>query len=128
MSEDQIVSDGLKQVYNAVLQARDIDAGLYDEVVRALQAAFPDEGFGESGPLSGRDATDAVLHMVNTHLPEWSIVLKGKAHEADGDWSCTLRQSDLRDNDAMIGTGAGPTLALAMLVAFLKLQVVRASL
>jgi hypothetical protein len=119
--------NGLSDVFAKVLQARNLDAALYSDVIGALRGAFPDENFGDSGPLADRDPTEAVLHMINTHLPEWSITLKGKAHAADGDWNCTLRQSDLRDNDAMIGNGGGPTLALAMLVAFLKLSIVRAS-
>ncbi|WP_417424474.1 hypothetical protein [Hoeflea sp.] len=122
-----MVINGLTDMLNRVSQARDLDAELYADVISALQNAFPDENFGESGALAARHPTDAALHMVNTHLPGWSITLKGKAHEADGDWSCTLRQSDSRDNDAMIGVGNGPTLALALLVAFLKLNVRRAA-
>lgn len=119
--------NGLTNVFTKVLQARALDANLYHEVISALQSAFPDEKFGESGPLADRHPTDAVLHLINTHLPDWSIVLKGTARDVDGEWTCTLRQSDRQDNDAMLGTGAGPTLALAMLVAFLKLSVFRAS-
>jgi|OM-RGC.v1.027954053 hypothetical protein len=121
------VINGLTDVFTKVLQANTLDAGLYQDVISALQSAFPDENFGESGPLADRHPTEAVLHLVNTHLPDWSIVLKGTAREGDGEWTCTLRQSDLQDNDAMLGNGAGPTLALAMLIAFLKLSVFRAS-
>jgi hypothetical protein len=121
------VINSLTDVFTKVLHARALDAGLYQDVISALQSAFPDENFGESGPLADRHPTEAVLHLVNTHLPGWSIVLKGTAREVDGEWTCTLRQSDLQDNDAMLGNGAGPTLALAMLIAFLKLSVFRAS-
>ncbi len=119
--------NGLTDVFTKVLQAHVLDADLYQDVIHALQLAFPDENFGESGPLADRHPTEAVLHLVNTHLPDWSIVLKGTAREGDGEWTCTLRQSDLQDNDAMLGNGAGPTLALAMLVAFLKLSVFKVS-
>lgn len=121
-------TNGLTSVFAKLLQARELKAELYGEVIRALQSAFPKEDYDDAGSLADRDPTDAVLHLVNKHLPEWIITLKGKAHEADGDWACTLRKSDVRDNDALIGTGAGPTLALAVLIAFIKLNVMRTSL
>jgi hypothetical protein len=41
--------------------------------------------------------------------------LKGTATHPNGHWHCSLRRSDIRDNDPYIGIGAGPTLPHALL-------------
>ena len=119
--------NGLTEILARVMQARDLDASLYADAVSALQAAFPDENYEDADDLAARDPATAVMHLVNTQLPEWSISIKGKAHETDGDWSCTLRKSDVHDDDLFVGTGTGPKLPLAMMAAFLKLSLARAS-
>ena len=122
-----MATNGLTEILARVMQARDLDAALFADAVRALKAALPDDKFDDAGGLAARDPTAAVLHLVNTQLPEWSITLHGKAQEADGEWTCTLRKSDVHDDDLYVGAGTGPKLPLAMMAAFLKLSLARAS-
>ena len=122
-----MAKNGLTEIHARVMQARDLDASLYADVVSALRAAFPDEDYKDAGSLEGGDPTATVLHLINTHLPDWSISLKGKADETDGGWSCALRKSDVHDDDLFVGTGTGAKLPLAMMAAFLKLSLARAS-
>ena len=61
------------------------------------------------------DSTDAVLGLVRACLPGWTIQLKGTATSPNGHWHCSLRRSDVRDNDPYVGLGAGPTLPHALL-------------
>ena len=64
--------------------------------------------------------TDDVLHMIGQVLPDWSVSMTGKAHEPDGHWTCTLRESSWRDSDAVIGIGRGPLPHQALTAALLR--------
>jgi hypothetical protein len=66
------------------------------------------------------EPVEAVLHLVDRCLPHWTIQLTGKAQEPDGHWHCSLRESSTSDEDEVIGLGSGPTVALAMLQALLR--------
>jgi len=71
------------------------------------------------------DHTEAALHLVDACLPGWTISLKGKASEPDGHWRCTLRESTTRDNDEVLGVGAGQTVALALMAALVRVAQMR---
>ncbi|UWQ14231.1 hypothetical protein K3556_15185 [Aliiroseovarius sp. M344] len=68
----------------------------------------------------GLFSTDEVIHLIDEALPEWSIKLTGRASNINGHWVCTLRQSEVRDNDEVIGIGQSAVLAHALLAALLK--------
>ena len=116
----------LANVIEKIKQADRVDAGLFAQAVEAMKAAFPSEDFADAEHLIEQDPTEAVLSLVEEHLPNWTISLKGKARDIDGDWTCTLRRSSSRDDDAVIGLGSGPTLSLAVLLAILKASLLRA--
>lgn len=65
------------------------------------------------------DATDDVLAIVRLALPGWMIQIKGTATDPNGHWHCSLRRSDVRDNDPYVGIGHGLTLPNALLAAVL---------
>lgn len=97
--------------------ASDVDANLITEaadMVRTVFSRTPAHADVLGNP------TDAVVHLVNKTLPGWTISLHGKATEPDGHWVCTLRDTGGRDNDAVIGFGSAPTVALALLSALVK--------
>ena len=116
----------LASVIERTVKARDVDASLLAAAIEAMKAAFPGEDFTGAKHLIEKDPTEAVLSLVEEHLPNWTISLKGKAREIDGEWTCTLRRSSSRDDDAVIGFGSGPTLSLAVLAAVLKASQLRA--
>jgi hypothetical protein len=120
------MSETLEDAIKLVAQAKKLDHELFSKAANAMQIAFPDEDFSVAAQLIDREPAEAVLHLVDEHLPDWTISLRGKARETDGEWKCVLRKSSTRDNDAVIGSGSGPTLALAVLSAVLKASILRA--
>lgn len=122
-----MTQNGLKEILARVGAAKDLDAALYADMIAALKAAFPDEAWGDAPEFGDSDPTSAMLRLINTHLPDWSISLKGKTDAVDGSWTCTLRKSDLDDDDLYVGTGGGAKLPLALMAAFVKLSLERAS-
>lgn len=119
-------TDNLTDVIETVKRAHKLDAALFAQAVQAMKAAFPGENFADAEHLIESDPTEAVLHLVSEHLPDWSISLKGRAQDINGDWSCILRRSDIHDNEVSIGVGSGRTLSLAVLCAVLRASLLRA--
>ena len=66
--------------------------------------------------------TDGALHVADAAFPNWVVRIHGRANDRDGHWRCTLRESDIRDNDKAIGSGRSPVLAQAILAAILRLS------
>ncbi len=64
-------------------------------------------------------STDKILRLVQECLPGWSIHIRGTATKPNGHWHCSLRRSEIRDNDAFAGIGRGPSLPHALLAALL---------
>lgn len=69
--------------------------------------------------VSDFQSTDSVLKLVQECLPGWAIHIRGTATAPNGHWHCSLRRSDIRDNDPYVGIGQGPTLPHALLAAVL---------
>lgn len=100
--------------------AHEIEAAfeLSETLLAQLQGALK-EKVAASPTQSDFHSTDRVLKLVNECLPGWSIHIKGSATSPNGHWHCSLRQSDIRDNDRYVGIGKGPTLPHALLAAVL---------
>lgn len=91
---------------------------LSDTLLSQVQGAL--EGRVRVSPLQlDFHSTDSVLKLVHQCLPGWTIHIKGTATNPNGHWHCSLRQSDIRDNDPYVGIGKGPTLPHALLAAVL---------
>jgi len=71
-------------------------------------------------------STDKAFALITESLPNWAISLEGTAQTTDGRWTCTLRESGLRDDVEVIGIGHAPTAPLAMIVAYLRVMISRA--
>lgn len=67
---------------------------------------------------------DHALGLIVQTLPGWGIKLDGRA-VMGGPWSCTLRDTGLRDDDEVIGIGQAATAPLALLTALLQVLVSR---
>ena len=98
----QVASDGLRRIW-------------------AQPGPVPDFGPGLTGSV------DAALGLLSRTLPGWSVSLKGTAGHEDGHWSCKLRKSGLRDDEEVIGIGHAPTPSLAVVVALLRVLIIKAT-
>lgn len=91
-------------------------------VATAMRDVFPD---APHHPDVLSEPVEAALHLIDHCLPGWSIHLAGKATEPDGHWRCSLRKSRDRDEDEVIGMGAGPTISLALVQALLRVALAK---
>lgn len=69
---------------------------------------------------------DHALTLIGQVLPDWTIALSGTRAANDGTWSCTLRESGLRDDYEVIGIGHAATVPVAMMLALLQVLISRA--
>ena len=101
--------------------AKDIEAALAldDDLVKKAKNALA-QASEDAASVADLESTDDVISLVYAIHPGWHLSMKGTATMPNGHWRCTLRKSDLRDNDALIGIGNGPTLPHALLAAVLK--------
>lgn len=100
---------------------RDLEASL------ALEDSLADRALVELHRLTGKKiakeklaSTDSLLGLIGEFKPGWHVSVQGIAHSPNGHWRCTLRKSDMRDDDATIGIGHSPNLPHAMLASLLK--------
>lgn len=110
----------LKALEERVDEAGDLGEALLRDAAGALASVFPQV---PAHPEVLSEPTEGVLHLIDRCLPGWDIVLHGRATEPNGHWNCILRESDSSDDDAVIGTGQAPTVALAALEALLAVAV-----
>ena len=99
----------------------DLSVADFDGVARGLSFLFSDR---ESlANLTANDVSGAehAIHIADLAFPNWSVNIHGRANEKDGNWRCSLRESDARDNDAVIGIGGSPVLSQAILAATMRL-------
>lgn len=103
------------ELAHEIESALTLDADLVARAKKALDART-------AAPVNEAafDSTDNVLALVHELRRGWNVAIHGTARLPNGHWSCTLRRSAIRDNDAYIGIGAGPTLPHALLAALLK--------
>jgi hypothetical protein len=101
--------------------SQEVEAALVlgDDLAERARKALGAAGCTSAGEID-LDSTDQVLAAIRDILPGWNIHMKGTASLPNGHWVCSLRQSDIRDNDPFVGTGNGPTLSHALLAALLK--------
>ncbi len=122
--ENEMKTEALANTVEQIKKAKTLDIKLLVQAIEAMEQAFPKENYASAKQLVDFEPTEAVLHLIEEHLPEWAITLKGRADEVDGNWTCTLRKTDAHDDDAFIGIGSGPTLSLALLMAVLRASIV----
>lgn len=104
------------------LEARsDLSPAEFDGVAHALAYVLPD-AVGETKTLAQRiGTTDGAILIADHAYPNWSVHIRGRANDKDGHWRCSLREGDVRDNDAVMGAGRSPVLAQAILAAVFRL-------
>ncbi len=95
------------------------DATLTRKAFEIVQVQIPDmdKSMVEAGAFG---SVDAVLQAIDHAFPGWALAMNGVASEANGHWKCSLRHSEVRDNDAFLGAAHGPLLSNVLIGAFLK--------
>jgi hypothetical protein len=114
--------DRLQDLISTIESASMLDIDLAAAALTGLRTALPEAS--SELRVSVVDSTDAALDLVARTLPGWLITLEGTARTPDH-WSCTLRQSGVRDDDEVIGTGRAPTPALALVSALIRVSIAR---
>ncbi len=100
--------------------AVDIDLDLRTVVLHGLRAAFPNEV--AAGHIHDQmDLTsDGLVELAVLALPGWHFNIHGRARHSPGSWSCSLRRSDVLDDDEILGTGEARSLRQAILAALIR--------
>ena len=96
------------------------DSALAAQVMHGLRAALPQEAAAGHLPDGLAQSTDAMLALVNSALPGWHFSIHGRARPAPGSWTCSLRRSDVLDDDEVLGTAKAASLSQAVLAAVLR--------
>lgn len=109
---------------NQLETCADLSIAEFDAVSGALGFLLSD-GSLDTEPTPQRIATtDGAMLITDEAYPNWTVHIHGRANDKNGHWHCTLRESDTRDNDAVIGSGRSPVLAQAILAATLRLSMI----
>jgi hypothetical protein len=116
-----MVSENLNDLARRIEAAADVDAATSSLALEQVEKSLTRIGIKPQGDWKDLSSTDHVLHLVDQAAPGWSIHLDGKAFEPNGHWRCTLRPSDMRDDDEFIATAKGPRLVNVLVAAFLRL-------
>ena len=106
------MNEELAKLAHEIESAFELSDSLANRTKSALEGKIP-----STPAMSDFDSTDAVLKLVHDCLPGWAIHIRGTATSPNGHWHCSLRRSDIRDNDPYVGIGQGPTLPHALLAA-----------
>ena len=106
------MNEELAKLAHEIEAAFELSDDLTDRTQRALAGRV-----SAAPAASDFQSTDKVLELVHECLPGWAIHIKGTATSPNGHWHCSLRRSDIRDNDPYVGIGQGPTLPHALLAA-----------
>ena len=106
---------------NELESERELSIAEYDGIAHALAFLLPDAVPDEVMAPLQISTTDGALHVADVAYPNWTVHIHGRANDKDGHWRCTLRESDVRDSDKVIGSGRAPKLSQAILAAVMRL-------
>jgi hypothetical protein len=86
----------------------------------SLQPDLPAQVGAKTVTAADLESTHRVLELVNRVTPGWTIILRGKAFEPDGHWTCSLRPSDINDDAELIGYAKGPDISNTLVATLLR--------
>ncbi len=101
---------------------KDLSVADFDAVIHALTFLLPEKMSHIVATPQHICTTDGALIVADEAYPNWAVHIHGRANDKDGQWRCFLRESEVRDNDAVIGSGRSAVLAQAILAAVLRLS------
>ena len=85
-----------------------------------IGAACPDRPVWQGAQAAAFGSADAMLCLMAEALPTWSVHLGGSSATVSGRWTCTIRETGVRDDDELIGVGQASTPSGAIAAALLK--------
>jgi hypothetical protein len=121
MTKDDLQSLAARLEIGADLGPEDVEA-----FASSVSAAFPDRPIWRGSKEATLGSTDALLCLMAEALPSWSVHISGQSATIDGRWTCTIRETGVRDDDEVIGVGKGESLPRAVAAAMLKTIQLRA--
>ena len=116
-------SPELDVLIDALESRADMTEADFDGVAHALEYLLPEKTPGSFSHLR-ISTTDGAMLLADDSFPNWSVHIRGRANDRGGNWQCTLREADSRDNDEVIGFGRSPILSQAILAATLRLSMI----
>lgn len=93
--------------------------------LHGLRTSFPDQATAGLLPDSVVTSTDAMVALVVAAMPGWYFSIHGRARPGAESWRCSLRRSDVLDDDEVLGTGEAPGLSQAVAAAVLRVAALR---
>ena len=115
-----MVRKELLELASRIEAASSLDPDLTAAALRGLRAAFPTEAAAERLPADKGISSDGIVELVIAALPGWHFNIHGRARHNPGSWSCSLRRSDVLDDDEILGTGEARSLQQALLAAVIR--------
>ena len=97
-----------------------LDADARVRVAALIGEAFPDRPLWRSAQDEALASTDGMLNLLAEAFPSWSVHITGHSATVTGRWTCTIRETGVRDDDELIGVGKAGTLSNAVAAALLK--------
>lgn len=95
------------------------------DIAALIRRAFPDREVFAQAMRGALGSSDAILALLAEALPSWSVHVTGHSASVAGRWTCTVRETGVRDDDELIGVGKAETLPHAILAALLKVVELR---
>jgi hypothetical protein len=115
-----MTKDELRRLAELLEGDETLDAAAQAQVAALIGAAFPDRPVWHGAQAAALGSTDGVLDLMTEALPSWSVHITGHSATVAGRWTCTIRETGVRDDDELIGVGKAGTLANAATAALLK--------
>lgn len=115
-----MVRKELLELASKIEAAAVLESDLWAQAVQGLRAAFPAEAAAGHIPDKLGRESDAIIEVVVRALPGWHFNIHGRARHSPGSWSCSLRRSDVLDDDEILGTGEARSLLQAVLAAVIR--------
>ncbi len=119
-----MTQDELRELVDRLEKDAAPDAATQAEVAGLIAAAFPDR-LRHGAQAEALGSTDGVLDVLAEALPSWTVHITGQSATVAGRWTCTIRETGVRDDDELIGVGKAATLANAAAAALLKIIALR---
>ncbi|WP_139792822.1 hypothetical protein [Pseudophaeobacter leonis] len=102
----------------------DLTVADFDSVVHALAFLAPHVVPADEQAAQRIGTADGAVQLAGAAFPNWVVHIRGRSSGKQGQWHCSLRESDSSDSDAVIGLGQSPVLAQSILAAVLRLAMI----
>jgi hypothetical protein len=120
-----MTNDELRRLADRLEGESVLDPETAARIAALIDAAFPGRSPGD-GTQAALGSTDGVLGLLAEALPSWSVHITGHSATVAGRWTCTIRETGVRDDDELIGVGKAGRLSHAATAALLQVIALRA--